>query len=655
MRGIDRIYIVIVACAVTAGCTQGPAAHVRDISPVVTPPAQCGPVTRLPTTDPAGPAAVASPSVQTGAPGGQNAAAGQNAIPYPSDIRPVSYQAPVGGVTGAVQPAALASVPVPPEPEAVPLPQGVPGLPAGATSGSRARPSGAALITLHADNLDVRKALEIVSRQARMNILVAPSVSGAVTLDVRDQTVDGTLQAIAKLCHLTVRREKDAFYVTTLAELRQGEEDDLPVRVYYLNYVRSSDVDAMIKPLLSSKGTTSRSPDSEIGLASDVTSSGGSGGGGGGGGSATVKAGGNSMAGGEMLIVQDYDQVLKAVDKVISEIDIAPVQVLIEAVILQVNLTKDMDLGVNFGVLDGAGRTLGVVGNGSVLNAAAGFTPASVLAAGGKVADGVASGFAENASGVKFGWVGGNTTGFIRALETFSGTKVLASPRILVLNKQRAEIHLGDQLGYQTSTVSQTSTTQSVNFLNVGTQLRLRPFVCSDGMIRMEIHPERSTGKIDSNGIPQTNTSQVTTNMIIPDGATIVIGGLMDTEVNTDWQGVPFLSRIPLLGYLFRNTVDDTVKKEMVVLVTPHIWKPQCPDALNYLGRPRCLGLESRVAELPHEERRDGTPLLDIPRPAMVPPGGPLPVPAPVTVPAATPAAAPAAPVAPATSSQPAS
>ena len=75
------------------------------------------------------------------------------------------------------------------------------------------------------------------------------------------------------------------------------------------------------------------------------------------------------------------------------------------------------------------------------------------------------SGFAEDTNGLKFGFVSNSTTGFIRALETMGETKVLACPRLLVLNKQRAEIHLGKQLGYQTSTVSQTSTTQTVQFL----------------------------------------------------------------------------------------------------------------------------------------------------------------------------------------------
>ena len=146
-------------------------------------------------------------------------------------------------------------------------------------------------------------------------------------------------------------------------------------------------------------------------------------------------------------------------------------------------------------------------------------------------------------------------------MQTRGETKVLAAPRIMVLNKQPAEVHLGDQLGYETSTVSQTSTTQTVQFMNVGTQLRLRPFVSSDGVIRMEVHPERSTGQLDANGIPQTNTSEVTTNIMVHDGTTIVIGGLMDTEIDKTVQGIPFLMDLPLLGALFRHTTSTTTKQ----------------------------------------------------------------------------------------------
>jgi general secretion pathway protein D len=274
-----------------------------------------------------------------------------------------------------------------------------------------------------------------------------------------------------------------------------------------------------------------------------------------------------------------------------------------------------------------------------LINAATGFAPAAVLAAAGtpnntatttttdskgtvtstttktSTTGAVSNGFGTNSNGVKFGWVGGSTTGFIKALETLGETKVLAAPRLLVLNKQRAEVHLGDQLGYITSTQTQTSTTETVNFMPTGTQLRLRPFVSSDGMIRMEVHPERSSGALDGKGIPQTNAQQVTTNVMIPDGATIVIGGLIDTEVTHGWAGVPLLSRLPWIGYLFRDTTDETKKRELIVIITPHIWRPECPEATNYLGRPRTQGLDTRAAQKPCEDRRDGANLYELTRP----------------------------------------
>jgi general secretion pathway protein D len=302
--------------------------------------------------------------------------------------------------------------------------------------------------------------------------------------------------------------------------------------------------------------------------------------------------------------------------------------VLIEAVIVQVKLEKGMELGVNFALLDGAGRAVGVAGSGAAINAAGGFLPASVLAAGnsGLLKGNPISGLAEDTNGLKFGFVDKSTTGFIKALETMGETKVLASPRLMVLNKQRAEIHLGDKLGYATTTQTQTSTIQTVEFQDVGTQLRLRPYISSDGMIRMEVRPERSSGIIDPAGIPQVNTAQSTTNVMIPDGATIVIGGLIENEVSDTMSGMPLLSRLPWVGALFRETENSTKKKELIVILTPHIWRPECPDKLNYIGRPRTLGLDARVAQRPAEEKRDAPSVYELMRPSdACPPNGPSP------------------------------
>jgi general secretion pathway protein D len=313
---------------------------------------------------------------------------------------------------------------------------------------------------------------------------------------------------------------------------------------------------------------------------------------------------------------------------------------MIEAVIVQVTLDKNMEFGVNFAALDGAGKLLGVAGNGAILNSAAGFTPASVLAGSAvnaatkgtsnstttgtsppAIIDKTTSTSAISSTGKVSGGFAGNTTGFIQALEGFGETKVLACPRIMVLNKQRAEIHLGENMGYYTANVYQTSTNQTVNYLKVGTQLRLRPFVSSDGMIRLEVHPERSTGVFDSSGIPQTTSSQVTTNVMVPEGTTIVIGGLLDDEVIKEWEGLPLLSRLPWIGSLFRHTVETATRRELIVILTPHIWRPEAPAALNCLGRPRSLGLDARVSQRPRQEARDGASLYQLLAPAVCPDG----------------------------------
>ena len=473
------------------------------------------------------------------------------------------------------------------------------------------------LITLHVDNLEVSKAIEMISRQAKiLNILVSPGVTGNVTVDIRDKTVDETLEIIAKQCRLKVRRDRDVIYVSTVAESRLVEEDDLPVHVYHLNYVKSSDIEKVVKPLLSKVGKFTGTPESVSGLVTDITKAGES---------KAVESGGNSMAGGDIIVIQDYEYILKKLDRVIAELDVQPIQVLIEAVIVQVRLDKGMELGANFAVLDGAGRAVGVVGSGALINSTAGFTPSSVLTTGGLLRGSLADGLNSVTPGLKFGWTGGSTTGFIKALESYGEVKVLASPRILVLNKQRADIHLGDRLGYFTTTQTQTSTVQTVQYQDVGTQLRLRPFVSSDGIIRMEVRPERSSGALDAQGIPQVNSTAITTNIMIPNGATLVIGGLIDTEVDTKWNGIPLLSRLPWLGYLFRETTDDTIKKELVVILTPRIWRPECPDATNYVGPPRTLGLGGRVAQTPCEEKRDGPTMFEAARPDDCPPNGPMP------------------------------
>ncbi len=232
-------------------------------------------------------------------------------------------------------------------------------------------------------------------------------------------------------------------------------------------------------PLLTAGvGSISVTPPAEEGMADDST-----------------KDGGNKFAGGDSILVHDYVAVLDQVDQVIAEIDKKPLQVAIEAMILRVTLDDKYNFGVDFALL--RNHLLFATG-----------TPLANL-----------SDFDISAGGLQFAYLDGSTGAFVQALETIGDTDVVASPKVMVVDKARAEILIGQQLGYVNTTITETSTAQNVQFLEVGAQLRLRPFISSDGLVRMEVHPELSTGEVKVEQgltLPDKDVTQVTTNIMVP-------------------------------------------------------------------------------------------------------------------------------------------
>jgi hypothetical protein len=136
---------------------------------------------------------------------------------------------------------------------------------------------------------------------------------------------------------------------------------------------------------------------------------------------------------------------------------------------------------------------------------------------------------------------------------------------------------IGSALGYVSTTVTETSATQSVEFLEVGTHLRIRPFISSDGMIRMEVHPELSEGSVrveQGLTLPDKEVTQVTTNIICQSGSTIVIGGLIREDLSANATQIPVLGNLPVFGPLFRQRTEEINRREIIVLLTPKIVDP---------------------------------------------------------------------------------
>ena len=393
-------------------------------------------------------------------------------------------------------------------------------------------------LSMHFKDEDIRTVLEMLSDQAGLNILAGRNVKGKVSATLRNVDVESALEAILKSTGLTTKREGKFIYVGTPEDFVALEQamDKIGTRVYRPNYVTAAELQSLITPLLTEKvGVASVSSAAETGIGSDDAS-----------------AGGDSYAGADVVVVRDYEAVLAQIDQMVEEIDVRPLQVCIEAMILSVKLKDEDKFGVNFELLRQSGNIKFGLG-----------TPLASLAD-----------LKFDAGGLKFGFLDSNLGAFLDALESVGDTNVIATPRLMVLNKHRAEILIGEQKGYVSTTITETSSTESVEFLEVGAQLRLRPFISSDGLVRMEIHPELSDGSVEVKEgftLPNKETTQVTTNIMVRDGCTVIIGGLMKEQLLNTTTQVPLFGNLPLVGFVFRNTTETIERREVLVLITPRI------------------------------------------------------------------------------------
>jgi type IV pilus assembly protein PilQ len=462
-------------------------------------------------------------------------------------VRTVSEQAAQPAPQPVPPPApSPASQPLPPPaPEPLPLAESaalapVPPLAALAPAEARnevRRGSGDEGLSINIQNTDIRTVLETISRETGLNIIASKNVTGPVSANLTGVDIETALAAILKTTGYVAAREGDIVFIGAPADLAQMNQiqDRIVTRVYRPNYTKAADLQVLFTPLLSPEGKLTVSTPSQVGMPADQT-----------------KTGGNDLAVTDAVIVRDYEAVLLQLDEIFADIDTMPRQVAIEAMILSVKLSDTFKFGVNFAALRNEA-------NASLISGAPKASLGNI-----SLTDG----------GLHFGFLDGSLGTFIDALEKVGDTNVIASPRLTCLNKQRAEIQIGEELGYISTTVTPTSSTQTVNFLDVGTLLRIRPFIGNDGLVRLEVHPELSTGSVQLQGtasLPQKAVTQVTTNVLCPDGRTVVIGGLIREDLTTSTSQLPVVGNLPYVGWLFRQKSQTIDRNEIIVLITPRI------------------------------------------------------------------------------------
>jgi len=495
------------------------------------------------------------------------------ASPAPETVQP-EEALPETGAPQTVQPEAVSaetaqSVPTPaPDPGAGPTPSAV---------------EGNGRIELHVKDDALANVLELLSQQYRLNIVASKQATGRVTADLYDVTVEEALDAVCKAAGLGWVREANCIYIYTKEEIEAQAMDTarMVTEVFQLNYLSAAEAVVLLEPAKSEKGTIAVSSEPEEGIPSG--SSGGT--------------GGNSFCLPDTVVARDFPENLERMREILQQMDRRPRQVLVEATIVQVQLDDTTSLGVDFNALAGVdfrdlSNTATPITDPTTNANDAATTVAAAQAPYGHVAQ---MGFATQGTGLNIGVITNNVSFFIHALEEVTDTTILSNPKVLALNKQRAEVMVGERLGYITSTATETSTVETVDFLDTGTQLRFRPFISDDGYVRMEIHPEVSSGVV-INGLPQETTTEVTCNVMVKDGHTIVIGGLFDEDVSIGRNQVPGLGDLPGLGWLFRSKEDSTTRNEIIILLTPHIIDNEedaaaLGESMLADAKRRCLGL----------------------------------------------------------------
>ena len=436
-------------------------------------------------------------------------------------------------------------------------------------------------LSLNFQNIEVRALLQVIADFTNFNVVTSDTVTGTVTLRLKDVPWDQALDIILQSKGLGVRKSGNVLWIAPKDELAAKEQVDLeskkkiaelePTRTqsFQLNYTKAEEV---------AKGLTGQalgSTSSASGQSSRILSPRGS---------VIFETRTNQ------LFVTDVPSKLEEIQSMIAKIDIPVRQVLIEARIVEADDSFGRSLGIKLGSTDLRGLRGGIPGYGVGGN--------NYLTIGGNYTNvGVQTGQTPNTTtsynpDSQFVNLPANTTAFggtnaatfalslfgatanrflnleISALEAEGRGNIVSSPRVITADQTKARIEQGEEIPYQQATSSGAT---SVAFKKASLRLEVTPQITPEGNVILDLEVNKdSRGALTAAG-PAINTKQVKTQVLVENGGTVVIGGIFTQDEQTDVNKVPFLGDIPFLGLLFQNRVKSTRKTEMLVFITPKI------------------------------------------------------------------------------------
>lgn len=395
-------------------------------------------------------------------------------------------------------------------------------------------------VTLEFADADIRKIFQLIAEVSNKNILVGDDVSGTISIKLVNVPWDQALDVILQTKGLDKKEDgnimiiRPAGKIASLADEQLAAKKayertlELKTKVYDINFASVADVAGQFNSYKSERGT----------ISTDTRTN--------------------------RVIVNDISPALEKMTELLKELDIPEKQVLIEARIVEATSSFTQDLGIQWGIhhRDGSASFLGInsldSGFGGIITnipPTSGFQAAT--AAGGSM-------------GLSFGKLTNNVQIDLRisAAAEAGQVKIISTPKVVTLNNKAAKISQGQMIPYSTVSAEGTKT----EFVEAALTLEVTPHITASNAVSMKIKASNNSAGSAATGVaPPINKKEATTELLVQNGETTVIGGIyVDTDSITD-SGVPFLMDIPLLGWLFKSNNKKKSKSELLIFITPKI------------------------------------------------------------------------------------
>ena len=394
-------------------------------------------------------------------------------------------------------------------------------------------------VTLEFADADVRKIFQLLAEVSNKNFVLGDDVTGTISIKLVNVPWDQALDIILDTKGLDKREEGNIIIIKGKGKFKSQAEEELELKkaltksielkseIFNINYSDVASIVTQLTNLKTDRGT----------IAQD---------------SRTNK-----------IIVKDIPQVLDDMRKLIVQLDVPEQQVMIEARIVEATSSFTRSLGVNWGVhyRDGSASFMGINQMDTSFGGLA-STPAPTSGL---------SGNSGGAVGISFGTLTSNISLDLRLNAAASAglIKIVSTPKVATLNNKTAKITQGQQIPYTSSTSDKVET----KFVEAALSLEVTPHINANGTIGMKIDAKNdSVGQATGGSTaPAINKKQATTEMLLRDGETTVIGGIFVDSDNDSDDGVPYLMDIPFFGKLFKSNIKTKVKTELLIFITPRI------------------------------------------------------------------------------------